>query len=238
MLFKSSPTRLRLRRLGIRFYMPLHLHSSMAIPPLLNRYTIFLVFVLFSNWVYSEDDVRWLKGVKNSLTDPEEKLSSWSFLNTSAGFTYSLQYCTSLQTLDLSDNRQPGSIPPQIYTWIPYLVNLDLPRNDLNGGIPVGLVNCTYPNNLILDDKKLSGNIPDELSNLERMKKLLLENNDLSERVLAFKYESLKLNISENSGLCSRRCGLSKESLAIIISARGCLGTLFNVVRVMSMVVV
>ncbi|KAH6763481.1 Leucine-rich repeat protein kinase family protein [Perilla frutescens var. hirtella] len=213
---------------------------------------LLLLSLLFSISV-AEDDVRCLREVRNSLTDPDGKLNSWNFANSSVGFICrfvgascwndrenrlislelrdfalagdipsSLQFCQSLQTLDLSGNSLSGSIPTEICTWLPYLTTLDLSRNGLTGQIPEDLANCSYLNTLILDDNKLSGTIPYQFSNLARLKKFSVANNDLSGRVPSFN-NGLDLNFGGNSGLCggpAGKCGgLSKKSLAIIIAA-------------------
>ncbi|CAA2958735.1 inactive LRR receptor-like serine threonine-kinase BIR2 [Olea europaea subsp. europaea] len=225
------------------------------LPPLFRSTftSLLLIFLLFSNWVFSEDDIKCLKEVKKSLTDPTGKLNSWKFSNSTVGFICnfdgvtcwndrenrlhslelpdsslagkipaSLQFCYNLQTLDLSGNTLSGSIPPQICTWLPYLVTLDLSHNELSGEIPASLANCDYLNHLILDDNKLSGSIPIQLSSLGRLTKFTAANNDLSGRVPEFKY-GLELDFGGNSGLCGGslgKCGgLSKKNLAIIIAA-------------------
>ncbi|KAL0461659.1 UNVERIFIED_CONTAM: Inactive LRR receptor-like serine/threonine-protein kinase BIR2 [Sesamum latifolium] len=176
---------------------------------LLSRSIFFtlLVISLFICSSFAEDDVRCLQEVKRSLTDTGD----------------SLQFCHSLQTLDLSGNSLSGSIPPEICTWLPYLVTLDLSRNSLTGHIPEDLANCSFLNALILDDNKLSGSIPYQFSNLGRLRKFSVANNDLSGRVPPFKYDSLEHDFSGNSGLCGGplgKCGgLSKKNLAIIIAA-------------------
>ncbi|XP_073065132.1 inactive LRR receptor-like serine/threonine-protein kinase BIR2 [Primulina eburnea] len=212
-----------------------------------------LLFLLFCSLVFAEDDVKCLQGVKSSLSDPQGKLSSWDFANSTVGFICkfvglscwndrenklismelrdfglagnipdALQFCQSLQTLDLSGNGLSGSIPSQICSWVPYLVTLDLSGNDLTGQIPVDLANCSYLNVLILDDNKLSGSIPLQFSNLGRLKKFSVANNDLSGRVPLFNY-ALEQDYGGNGGLCGGtlvKCGgLSKKSLAIIIAA-------------------
>ncbi|XP_022740774.1 inactive LRR receptor-like serine/threonine-protein kinase BIR2 [Durio zibethinus] len=201
----------------------------------------------------TEDDMKCLEGVKNSLQDPDEKLSLWTFNNNSVGFIckfvgvvcwnerenrllslelremnlsgqlpQSLEYCKSLQTLDLSANKISGTIPPQICTWLPYLVALDLSNNDLSGPIPPELSKCAYLNNLILSNNRLSGSIPYQLSGLVRLKKFSVANNDLTGAIPSAFENHDKADFSGNS-LCGgplRKCGaLSKKNLAIIIAA-------------------
>ncbi|KAF5740329.1 putative BRASSINOSTEROID INSENSITIVE 1-associated receptor kinase 1 precursor [Tripterygium wilfordii] len=135
----------------------------------------------------------------------------------------SLQYCQSLQRLDFSSNKLSGSIPPQICTWMPYLVTLDLSSNDLSGPIPSDLVQCSYLNNLILSNNRLSGTIPPEFVSLGRLKKLSVANNELTGRIPSFFDGFDSADFTGNNGLCGGplgKCdGLSKRNLAIIIAA-------------------
>ncbi|OAY29872.1 inactive LRR receptor-like serine/threonine-protein kinase BIR2 [Manihot esculenta] len=142
----------------------------------------------------------------------------------SGQFPESLKDCKNLQNLDLSSNALSGPIPPQICTWLPYLVNLDLSNNDLSGPIPHYLVNCTYLNNLILSDNRLSGPIPIEFSSLGRLKRFSVANNDLTGSIPSFFSNFDAGDFSGNDGLCGKplgsKCGgLSKKNLAIIIAA-------------------
>ncbi|KAK8497462.1 hypothetical protein V6N11_076290 [Hibiscus sabdariffa] len=227
---------------------------------LFNRLKIFifvLAWMYFPGLVFSavaEDDMKCLEGVKNSLKDPDGKLSSWTFNNNSVGFVckfvgvtcwnerenrplslglrdmklsgqlpQSLQYCRSLQSLDLSANKLSGSIPPQICSWLPYLVTLDLSNNDLSGSIPPELSNCAYLNNLILSNNRLSGSIPYQLSGLDRLKKFSVAKNDVSGAIPSSFENFDKADFAGNNGLCGAplgKCGgLSKKNLAIIIAA-------------------
>ncbi|GMH26131.1 hypothetical protein Nepgr_027974 [Nepenthes gracilis] len=211
--------------------------------------------ILFIRCVSLDDDVRCLQGVKSSLSDPLNLLSSWSFTNTSVDsickltgvscwndeedrlislqlpsmslsgpLPPSLQFCRSLQTLLLSDNRISGPIPSEICSWLPYLVTLDLSGNDLSGSIPPDLLKCKFLNTLILSDNHLSGTIPFELGRLDRLKKLSVANNDLSGSIPAdlSKFESG--DFSGNHRLCGKplgsKCGgLNGRSLMIVIIA-------------------
>ncbi|KAL3643939.1 Inactive LRR receptor-like serine/threonine-protein kinase bir2 [Castilleja foliolosa] len=139
------------------------------------------------------------------------------------GIPDALQFCHSLQTLDLSSNSLTGSIPSRICDWLPYLVSLDLSGNRLTGSIPDDLANCSYLNSLILDNNQLSGHIPLQFSSLGRLGRFSVANNDLSGTVPSFNGDSVVVDFSGNSGLCGGslgRCGgLGGRSLAIIIAA-------------------
>ncbi|KAL6497510.1 hypothetical protein OROHE_027139 [Orobanche hederae] len=223
---------------------------------LLCRSILFPLLLLFmlSSGSFAEDDVRCLREVRNSFTDPAGRLSSWNFDNSTVGYICrfvgvscwndrenrlislelrdfslagdvpdSLQFCRSLQTLDLSGNSLSGSLPSRICDWLPYLVSLDLSRNSLTGNIPEDLANCAYLNTLILDDNRLSGNIPYQFSNLGRLRRFSVANNDLSGRVPSFNDDLVVVDFGGNSKLCGGplgKCGgLGKRSLAIIIAA-------------------
>ncbi|XP_050237464.1 probable inactive receptor kinase At1g27190 [Mercurialis annua] len=135
----------------------------------------------------------------------------------------SLKYCRSLQTLDLSNNDFSGSIPPEICSWLPYVVTLDLSSNRFSGPIPPEIVNCKFLNNLILSGNKLSGSIPYGFGTLDRLKRFSVADNDLSGSVPADLAAFPADDFDGNGGLCGRpvgKCGgLSSKSLGIIIVA-------------------
>ncbi|KAL5722432.1 hypothetical protein ACHQM5_005955 [Ranunculus cassubicifolius] len=225
---------------------------------------IFAILILLSAQVQSiEDDIRCLRGVKSSLKDPQNRLSSWNFINNTVNFlckfigvscwndrenrliglelksmelggeiSDSLQFCPSLQTLDLSDNKFSGPIPSRICDWMPYLVNIDLSQNGFTGPIPTEFANCTYLNSLILDGNKLSGSIPYQLTRLTRLQKFSVADNDLSGQIPVFSVQYDPASFSGNSGLCGRplrsNCGEKKKKNLVIFIAAGIFGALVS----------
>ncbi|KAJ1380083.1 Serine-threonine/tyrosine-protein kinase, catalytic domain [Sesbania bispinosa] len=136
----------------------------------------------------------------------------------------SLKYCgKSLQRLNLGSNSLTSEIPPEICSWMPFLVLMDLSGNDLSGPIPSTLVNCSYLNELVLSDNHLTGSIPYEFGSLSRLKRFSVANNQLSGTIPDFFSGFDRDNFAGNSGLCGGplgKCGgMSKKNLAIIIAA-------------------
>ncbi|KNA18134.1 hypothetical protein SOVF_073070 [Spinacia oleracea] len=216
---------------------------------------LILLFSLLTLSLSAEDDVKCLQGVKSALNDPQGKLNSWDFRNSSSSFVCkfvgatcwndkenrlitlqlrdfqlsgeipdSLEFCTSIQNLDLSGNSLTGTIPANICSWLPFLVTLDLSANKLSGNIPPDLGKCEYLNRLDLSDNHLSGSIPEQLSNLNRLKSFSVAGNGLSGPIPESLAHFDRDEFEGNSGLCGRPIGsscngLSKKNLAIIIAA-------------------
>ncbi|KAG5604263.1 hypothetical protein H5410_025755 [Solanum commersonii] len=223
-----------------------------------NRIFFFTLFFLIFKLTPSfsiENDVKCLEGIKSALSDPLNKLSSWSFSNTSVAsicklvgvscwnekenrllslqlpsmslsgsLPPALQFCTSLQSLDLSGNSFSGPIPVQICSWLPYLVNLDLSSNSFSGSIPPEFINCKFLNTLVLNDNKLTGSIPFEIGRLDRLKRFSVSNNGLSGSIPDDLDRFSKDDFDGNDGLCGNPIGskcsnLSNKNLVIIIAA-------------------
>ncbi|XP_074314901.1 probably inactive leucine-rich repeat receptor-like protein kinase At5g48380 [Silene latifolia] len=85
--------------------------------------------------------------------------------------------CESLSTLILSNNKFYGSIPSNISTMVPFIVNLSLSSNDFSGEIPASLGNFTYLNSLELDHNRFSGRIPSTIGSLARLREFSVANN-------------------------------------------------------------
>ncbi|XP_030476917.2 receptor-like protein EIX2 [Syzygium oleosum] len=89
-------------------------------------------------------------------------------------------WSSNVTTLYLDDNRFSGPIPPNIGRLMPYLTDLDLSRNDLNGTIPLSIGNMSTLTTLVISNNYLSGKIPRFWSNLPFLYILDISNNSLS----------------------------------------------------------
>ncbi|KAF5763836.1 putative protein kinase RLK-Pelle-LRR-Xa family [Helianthus annuus] len=180
-----------------------------------------------SNWNFSNNT----RGSICSFTgascwnDQENRLISLTLRDFGLAGTISseLQFCASLQNLDLSGNNLTGSIPREICSWLPYLVNLDLSNNEFTGEIPETLGNCSFLNSIVLSGNKLSGRIPEQFSKLGRLNKFSVADNDLSGSIPSSLSHFDSSSFDGNSGLCGKpvgKCGgLSNKSLIVIVAA-------------------
>ncbi|GLT33343.1 hypothetical protein SLA2020_079410 [Shorea laevis] len=133
-----------------------------------------------------EDDVKCLKGLNNSLSDPEGKLSSWNFSNSTVGFICHFvgvscwnEQENRIYNLELRDMQLSGQVPDSL-KYCGSLQTLDLSGNNLSGLIPADI--CSWvPYLVVLDlsNNEFWGPIPAELSNCTYLNKLILSNNRL-----------------------------------------------------------
>ncbi|XP_068654770.1 probable inactive receptor kinase At1g27190 [Aristolochia californica] len=134
-----------------------------------------------------EDDIRCLRGVKSSLQDPQLKLASWIFSNSSVGFICRFVgvMCWNEQENRVVDLRLPGlglagSIPASLQ-YCPSITTLDFSRNNFSGPIPANV--CDWLPFLVhidLSGNRFSGPIPAELYNCKYLNTLNLDDNSLS----------------------------------------------------------
>nr|AMM43084.1 LRR-RLK [Vernicia montana] len=83
-----------------------------------------------------------------------------------------------LQEIDLTRNYLNGTIPPE---WgSTQLVNISLMGNRLTGPIPKELGNISTLANITVEFNKLSGELPQELGNLSRIERMLLTSNNFT----------------------------------------------------------
>ncbi|KAJ0042987.1 hypothetical protein Pint_19357 [Pistacia integerrima] len=155
----------------------------------------------FSGFVSSavaEDDIKCLEGVKKSVNDPQGKLSSWSFANSSIGFICKFVGVTCwndrenrILNLELREMTLSGQVPESL-KYCRSMQKLDLSANSLSGTIPAQI--CTwlpYIVTLDLSNNDFSGSIPPDLGNCTYLNNLILSNNHLSGSI---PYELSKLS--------------------------------------------
>lgn len=137
-----------------------------------------------------EDDVKCLKGVHDSLGDPDHRLSSWDFTNTTVGFVCNFGgvNCWNPQenrviALNLPSMSLTGSIPSSLQ-YCRSVTSLDLSSNSLSGAIPPALCDwLPFLVSLDLSSNNLTGSIPSELANCKFLNSLTLASNSLSGQI-------------------------------------------------------
>ena len=113
---------------------------------------IFLILSLASIFCFSlsnsiEDDVMCLQGVKNSLSNPTNKLSSWTFTNS---FVTSICRLQGFVCWNEKKNR---------------LISLQLPTMQLFGEVSESLKYCRSLQTLYLSNNSISSPIPSQICN-------------------------------------------------------------------------
>ncbi|EOA36835.1 hypothetical protein CARUB_v10008631mg [Capsella rubella] len=142
-------------------------------------------FLCFSS--SAEDDVLCLQGLKNSLTDPSSRLSTWSFPNSSASSICKLSGVSCwnekenrIISLQLQSMQLAGEIPESL-KLCRSLQSLDLSGNDLSGSIPSQICSwLPYLVTLDLSGNKLGGSIPTQIVECKFLNALILSDNKLS----------------------------------------------------------
>ncbi|XLT32075.1 hypothetical protein HN873_063367, partial [Arachis hypogaea] len=97
-----------------------------------------------------------------------------------------------LQEIDLTRNYLNGTIPPQWGSM--KLVNISLLGNRLTGSIPKELGNITTLKSLVLEFNQLTGELPPELGNLSQLERLHLTSNHFTGNLPATFAKLTKLN--------------------------------------------
>ncbi|KAF8044258.1 hypothetical protein BT93_A2293 [Corymbia citriodora subsp. variegata] len=115
-------------------------------------------------------------------------------------------WSSNVTTLYLRSNRFSGPIPGNIGELMPYLTDLDISWNSLNGTIPLSIGNMANLTTLVISNNYLSGEIPWFWSNLSLLYILDMSNNSLSgpiPREVGF-LSSLRLFILSNNNLSGK----------------------------------
>ncbi|XVF37471.1 hypothetical protein REPUB_Repub20aG0010900 [Reevesia pubescens] len=158
--------------------------------------------------ICSEDDIRCLKSIKDSLDDPLDYLSSWNFNNNTAGFICHFRgvecwHDDSNEVLNvrLNGTGLKGQFPRGIENCR-RLVGLDLSNNELSGPIPSNIPKLfTFGTALDLSYNRFSGDIPTQITNCSFLNKLKLDNNQLTGLIpqeLALLSRLRDFNVSNN----------------------------------------
>ncbi|CAA7031862.1 unnamed protein product [Microthlaspi erraticum] len=148
----------------------------------------FFIILISSSSSHAEDDVLCLKGLKSSLTDPSNRLSTWSFSNSSS--SSSICKLTGVSCWNAKENRilslqlqsmqLAGQIPESL-KLCRSLQSLDLSDNDFSGSIPSEI--CSWLPYLValdLSGNKLSGSIPSQIVDCKFLNSLALSDNKLT----------------------------------------------------------
>ncbi|GLT94325.1 hypothetical protein SLE2022_120710 [Rubroshorea leprosula] len=119
-------------------------------------------------------------------------------------FPRGIQNCSSLTSLDLSNNELFGPIPVDISKIIPFATTLQLSSNNFSGEIPGNLSNVTYLIVLNLDHNRLTGQIPPELGLMSQLKTFTVADNLLTGPIPKFLYSMPADSFANNPGLCGK----------------------------------
>ncbi|KAJ6684175.1 hypothetical protein OIU85_007826 [Salix viminalis] len=152
--------------------------------------TLISFFLLLSLFTFSfsiEDDITCLEGVKSSFTDPQSRISSWTFTNKSVAVICKLTGVSCwnekenrIMNLQLPSFQLSGKLPESL-KYCHSLTTLDLSGNDLSGPIPPDICKwLPYIVNLDLSGNKFSGPIPPEIVNCKFLNNLNLNGNKLT----------------------------------------------------------
>ena len=109
-------------------------------------------------WLTSEDECTWygISGCQDANTDK-------------------------IISIELKGNELVGTIPPELFEFIPTLVVLNLATNDLKGPIPKEIGMLSNINILELAENELTS-IPSEMGNLNTIDHLFLQSNNFGEQ--------------------------------------------------------
>ncbi|XP_022761442.1 probably inactive leucine-rich repeat receptor-like protein kinase At5g48380 [Durio zibethinus] len=138
--------------------------------------------------ICSEDDIRCLESIKDSLDDPHDRFkSSWTFTSKTAGFICGFVgvECWHLDSnevlnISLTNMGLKGQFPLGIENCL-RLTWLNLSNNELSGPIPSNISQILpFGAALDLSFNRFSGNIPKQISNCSFLSTLRLDNNQLT----------------------------------------------------------
>ncbi|KAH0850355.1 hypothetical protein HID58_095621 [Brassica napus] len=136
-----------------------------------------------SNWIfgnYSEGYICKFFGVECWGSEQNRVLSiNLGGYGLKGEFPSGVTLCTSMESLNLTGNNLYGIIPSEFFSFIPYLVTLDLSHNNFASNIPASLSNMYYLKTLLLDHNWFTGHFPSGLGSSPRLQQFSVSHNDL-----------------------------------------------------------
>ncbi|GLT68740.1 hypothetical protein SLA2020_409450 [Shorea laevis] len=166
-------------------------------------------------FLYHQNDLRVVDLSHNNITGG---FPSWLFMNNTGLKLLNLGYNHisgplqlpsqphfNISILDITSNGLLGKIPINMSLVFPYLTNLIMSKNSIQGQIPTSFGDMNSLESLSLPNNQFSGSIPDSFGRLSSLVYLDLSNNQLSggipkSLVLGFPLEILILSSNNFTG--------------------------------------
>uniref|UniRef100_A0A2P2MTK2 Probably inactive leucine-rich repeat receptor-like protein kinase At5g48380 n=1 Tax=Rhizophora mucronata TaxID=61149 RepID=A0A2P2MTK2_RHIMU len=156
----------------------------------------------------TQTDLACLKGVRDTLRDPNNYLTSWDFNNNTEGFIcqFTGVECwhpdeNRVLNIRLSDMGLKGSFPLSLQNCTS-ITGIDLSSNELNGSIPSDISHMIgFVTSLDLSSNNFSGEIPVGLANCTYLNVLKLDHNWFTGQIpagLVFLDRLKTINVANN----------------------------------------
>ena len=141
-------------------------HMNYSIDRMLQRYALGVLYFatngvnwsMSDGWVTTEDECTWygISGCKDAATE-------------------------SIVSIELKGNELVGTIPSELFEFIPGIKVLNLATNVLKGSIPTEIGMLSDINIIELAENELTGDIPGEIGNLNTIDHLFLQSNNFGD---------------------------------------------------------
>ncbi|KAL8549074.1 hypothetical protein ACS0TY_008081 [Phlomoides rotata] len=133
------------------------------------------------------EEVKTLKSIKKSLSDPSKNLRNWKKGDPCASnWTGIICYDTPdddgyfhIRELLLLDKNLSGKLSPEL-GLLSQMMIMDFMRNNISGEIPKEIGNIASLQLLLLSGNQLSGPLPDELGYLSNLDRIQIDENQIS----------------------------------------------------------
>ncbi|XP_020081931.1 LRR receptor-like serine/threonine-protein kinase GSO1 [Ananas comosus] len=144
----------------------------------------------FPTWLQGQTQLEELGLSKNGIVGTLPNWL-WNMSSFDGNLPFALCESTSLQVLDISNNKLSGEIPSCLGMLQDQLLVLDMMSNTLSGNVPTSLGKLRALSILDLSNNRLSGEIPSSLQYCRQLVNLNLGNNNFSGTISKWIGESL-----------------------------------------------